>query len=112
VANEEFASTFGECHMENLITTSSDHYAIWLRFDSASDKQYNTPVQHGFRYEAAWRRAESYSEKVEQLWRARSSWPASLHSTWTALKHTAVSLQMWSRDTFLNVARKIRRLEK
>jgi hypothetical protein len=52
VANEAFADMFAECQLENLITTSSDHYAIWIKLDDSSRMRLPPSLQVGFRYEA------------------------------------------------------------
>jgi hypothetical protein len=70
------------------------------------------PVQHGFRFEAAWLRAPDYREVLEKAWTNRAGGDLSLQSTWATLKQVTVSLQSWSRETFGAVRHKIRKIER
>jgi hypothetical protein len=60
VANGDFTARFDDCNVENIITTSSDHVAILIQLSMLRDDNRITPVQHGFRFEAAWLRAPDY----------------------------------------------------
>ncbi|KAM0845547.1 hypothetical protein ACQ4PT_056296 [Festuca glaucescens] len=112
VCNNDFLARFDACHVENVITTSSDHYAIVVDFDAAKDSQPRQPVQHSFRYEAMWCRADDYKATVEQAWNSGPSGPNPLYSAWSSLIQTASSLQKWSRESFGAVRRNIQRLER
>jgi hypothetical protein len=52
IANGDFSRMFENCVMENLITASSDHYAILIALTGISNVAMQPPVQHGFRFEA------------------------------------------------------------
>jgi hypothetical protein len=54
--------------MVNLITTSSDHYAILIALERNSRNVPMQPVQHGFRFEAMWLSALDYKEFLENAW--------------------------------------------
>ncbi|KAI4987368.1 hypothetical protein ZWY2020_020168 [Hordeum vulgare] len=55
VANGDFAARFEFFHMENIITSTSDHYAVTISLDYQHLSGPRPPVQHYFRYEAMWR---------------------------------------------------------
>ncbi|KAK1607761.1 hypothetical protein QYE76_031434 [Lolium multiflorum] len=112
VANDGFATRYEGSSVENVITTSSDHYAVVVRLEATQGMQQEMPVQLGFRYEAMWRRAESYEATVEEAWKSGGDGPASLQSTWANIIQTGRSLQRWSRDTFGSVKRKIQAMER
>src|SRR5438128_7139455 len=62
VVNGAFATMFDDCQVENVITTTSDHYAVLVRLQSFGESSAQKPVQSGFHYEAAWLRAPDYRE--------------------------------------------------
>jgi hypothetical protein len=97
IANGDFSRMFENCVVENLITTSSDHYAILIILSGNSSVAMQPPVQQGFRFEA--------------MWTEGSARPRSLQSTWANLGRVATSLKDWSRATFGSVRKQIRRLE-
>jgi exonuclease III len=55
IANQEFAMKFEDANVENIITTSSDHYAILIRLEAGGAGLHSPSVQQTFRYEAMWR---------------------------------------------------------
>jgi hypothetical protein len=112
VCNSLFATRFDKCQVENVITTSSDHYAVIIDLEAVRDLSPNLPVRQPFRYEAMWRRAEDYRPTVEQAWKNSVGGPNPLQAACSALSQTASSLQKWSRQTFGAVRRNIQRLEK
>jgi hypothetical protein len=65
VANGAFSALFEDCNVENIITTSSDHYAIHISLKRCQPHLAELPVQQNFKYEAAWRRAADYAGVVE-----------------------------------------------
>jgi hypothetical protein len=111
VANDDFKSLFDDCTVDNVITTSSDHYAIKIAL--ASDQQRDIPhvVSQSFKYEAMWRRAPDYKEVLETAWAAGRVGPPSLRATWDNLNRMATMLKDWSRATFGSVRKQIRKLE-
>jgi hypothetical protein len=102
---------FENCSVENIIATSSDHYAIKIKliFDPMEGVQ--RPVSHAFRYEAMWRRAPEYKEVLETAWSASREGVPSLRSTWSTLNRMGPVLKDWSRATFGSVRKQIRRYE-
>jgi hypothetical protein len=112
VANGEFKALFEDCGVENIITTSSDHYAVCLTLKINQPRLVNLPVQQGFRYEAAWRRAKDYSQVVETAWSPDVDGPNALKATWARLSRLAGSLKDWNRSSFGSVRCEIQRLEK
>jgi hypothetical protein len=56
VANGSFSSLFGDCGVENIITTSSDHYANLISLCASEPHLSSLPVLQGFKYEAMWQR--------------------------------------------------------
>ena len=54
VANSAFSTMFPSCAVENVITTSSDHYAVHMQLVAKPLGRNVGPVGHSFRYEAAW----------------------------------------------------------
>ena len=68
VVNGAFPARFENFNVENVITTSSDHYAVVISLDSAKLRLEFQQVQHGFKYEAMWKRADDYKEVVESAW--------------------------------------------
>jgi hypothetical protein len=111
VANGEFCRLFEDVSVDNIITTSSDHYAILISLVRDPRRGVQQPVTHSFRYEAMWRRAPDYKEVLETAWQAGSVGSPSLQSTWSNLNRMAPVLKDWSRATFGSVHKKIRRLE-
>jgi hypothetical protein len=99
-------------YVENVVATSSDHYAIVIAFSGSSVMQHQPQVQQGFRYEAMWKRADDYKATVEEAWKNCPVGPDPLQSTWASLIQTAGSLQKWSRVSFGSVRRKIQQAEK
>jgi hypothetical protein len=112
VCNNEFAARFEDCHVENVITTSSDHYALVIDFVAGPTRQAQCQVQKPFWYEAAWRRAEDYRATVEEAWAGRHGGLNSLQSIWSSMTQIAGSLQKWSRATFGSIRRQIQQLER
>jgi hypothetical protein len=112
VANHAFSSRFADCQVENVITTTSDHYAIVISLDGSGNRLEVPIVQYGFRYEAAWKRAGDYEGTVEEAWQANSVGPPSLQSTWACLNQTARALKHWSKVSFGSVRQKIQYLER
>lgn len=68
VANGDFIQMFDEYQVENLVTSTSDHYAIKIAIGKHEQRR-STPFIEQFKYEAAWSRAEDYKSIVEQFWR-------------------------------------------
>ena len=99
-------------HVENIITTTSDHYAVAISLDSQQMMGDRPPVQHNFRYEAMWRRAEGYIGVVENAWKAYATRTRSLHETWSVLNHVSGALKEWSKVAFGSVRREIQRTER
>jgi hypothetical protein len=112
VANGAFSAVFDDCSVENIITTTSDHYAVLVRLQCFGESVNHRPVQSGFKYEAAWLRAPDYCQTMEQAWSAAEEGPGSLHSTWARLHSVADSLQEWSRVSFGSVRGEIKKLER
>ncbi|KAM0872963.1 hypothetical protein ACQ4PT_038412 [Festuca glaucescens] len=112
VANEGFSSMFEGCSVENIITTTSDHYAILISLIPCSPHLSTMPVQQGFKYEAMWRRAEDYVGVVEAAWNPDRAGPNAMQATWDNLNQMAGSLKDWSRASFGSVRREIGRLER
>ncbi|KAM0896211.1 hypothetical protein ACQ4PT_023338 [Festuca glaucescens] len=112
MCNNLFVTRFANCYVENVITTSSDHYDVVLAFENQSDQIHRLPVQMAFRYEAMWCRAEDYGATVEQAWEARPAGAKPVHSAWDAMHHMAGFLQKWSKISFGAVRRNIQRLER
>jgi hypothetical protein len=111
VANGGFSHMFEDCVVENLITTSSDHYAILISLLGASRVTMQRPVQQGFRFEAMWLRAPGYREVLEKAWNDGGEGSRSLQDTWLNLNRVAMSLRDWSQATFGSVRKKISQLE-
>jgi hypothetical protein len=53
VANGAFSVVFDDCSVENIITTTSGHYAVLVRLQRFGEYVNHRPVQSGFKYEAA-----------------------------------------------------------
>ncbi|KAM3224293.1 hypothetical protein ACQJBY_057591 [Aegilops geniculata] len=103
VANGDFTAMFEFYHVDNIITTTSDHYAVAISLDSQLLMGDRPPVQHNFRYEAMWRRAEGYIGVVENAWKAHATGTRSLHETWSVLNHVSGALKEWSKEAFGSV---------
>jgi hypothetical protein len=112
VANGEFLALFDEYSVENVITTTSDHYAVFIDLKKHSDEHATRPVKTGFRYEAAWLRSPDYRPMLERAWEDNSVGTVSLQSTWTKLQRVGTSLAQWSIDSFGSVRKEINRLER
>jgi hypothetical protein len=112
VANGDFMELFTDCKVENVITTSSDHFAISITLANLDDTRRSAPVQQQFRFEAAWLRAPDYKEVMERAWENGKEGPMSLQSTCDNLRQLAGSLNKWSRDSFGAIRKKILKLER
>jgi hypothetical protein len=66
VANGEFNTLFDDANVENIITTTTDHFAILVRLQSFGRPDSRKPVQSGFHFEAAWLRAPDYRDMMEK----------------------------------------------
>jgi endonuclease/exonuclease/phosphatase family metal-dependent hydrolase len=66
VGNGAFTAMFDDCRVENVITTSSDHMALSISLDTFSSPSVRSPVQRGFRFEAAWLHSPEYREVMEK----------------------------------------------
>jgi hypothetical protein len=75
IANGDFSRMFENCVVENLITTSSDHYVILIILSGISSVAMQPPVQQGFRFEAMWLRTPDYREHLEKAWAEGSAGP-------------------------------------
>jgi hypothetical protein len=111
MANNSFSELFPENNVENIITTSSDHFAIRISLLSDLLQSARPPVQQGFRYEAAWRWAEDYGDLVKGSWAPNNARPNALHATWAGLHSLAGSLTDWSKHSFGSVRREIQKWE-
>jgi hypothetical protein len=112
VTNGDFMALFDDCNVENLITTTSDHLAIFINLSKLNDITQRAPVQHGFHFEAAWLRAPDYKEVLEKVWIEKAGGDKSLQSTLSTLHQVAGSLQDWSREAFGAIRRKIQKIER
>ncbi|KAM0911064.1 hypothetical protein ACQ4PT_013724 [Festuca glaucescens] len=111
VDNEAFINSYDDCQVENIITTTSEHLAIYITLAKLSDNIKHMPVQHGFRFEAAWLRAPDYKEVMEKAWTECDDDDHSLHATWSTLHKVAGSLKSWSCESFGHIRNKIQKLE-
>jgi acetyl/propionyl-CoA carboxylase alpha subunit len=93
VANGSFLAVFDDCVVENIITTTSDHFAVLVRLQKSLEYAEKKPVQSGFKFEAAWLRAPDYRDTLERAWADANIGPKSLQSTWASLNSVASSLQ-------------------
>jgi hypothetical protein len=112
VANEEFTSRFEDVSVENIITTTSDHFAVIIRLQPHSGTSSRRPVQSGFKFEAAWLRAPDYREMVENAWTSLSDGPRSLQSTWNNLQSITSTLKTWSIESFGCVRKEIKKVRR
>jgi hypothetical protein len=112
VANEPFVQLFEDIQVENIITTSSDHYAVLLTPAIAGQRRNEESFNYNFKYEAAWCRAADYKDTVERLWADGTEGLRDLQSTWSKLNGMANSLAAWSRESFGAPRKEIRKLEK
>jgi hypothetical protein len=119
VANDEFSNLYDDCLVQNVITASSDHYAIHITLNKGKTpydrgKTHDSShVQYGFKYEAMWLRAPDYWEFLERAWtEGRDGSPLLLQSTWSNLNRVAGSLKQWSRESFGSIRSNIRKLER
>jgi hypothetical protein len=85
VANGDFLQTFDDCSVENIITTSSDHFAVLVKVAKGRDQWHHNPVQFSFRFEAAWLKAPDYMEMIEENWNLHREITPSLENTWITL---------------------------
>jgi hypothetical protein len=54
VANNAFLELFEGCAVENIITTTSDHYVVHVLLNEVNDRTHPLPGEHSFKFEAAW----------------------------------------------------------
>ena len=76
----KFNQLFDECHVENVITYSSDHYAILMSINKKTWHSENNYFKIGFKYEAMWATAPDYNEVVEKNWNDGFEGARNLHS--------------------------------
>ena len=77
MVNGAFSQRFDGCSVENVITTSPNHYPILVSL-SHSEWSGNVPVQHDFKFVAMWLRAPVYHELWENSWAGNSDGALSL----------------------------------
>lgn len=111
VANGQFIQLFDDYHVENIITSSSDHYAILISINSDSGHNDKSNFDHNFRYEAMWARATDYNEVVERKWNEGFVGPKNLQSIWSNSGKMAISLKQWSTNTFGSIRKEIKKFE-
>jgi hypothetical protein len=111
VANGSFSGLFEDCVVENIVTTSSDHYAVLISLERSTRLANDQPVQQSFKFEAMWLRAPDYKDVLEKAWEEARDGSRSLQATWPKLNRVAGSLKDWSRATFGSVQKNIRKLE-
>jgi hypothetical protein len=68
VANGSFSHLYEDCTVENLITMSSDHYAIMISLTKDLRRDGHQHVSSSFKYESMWRHAPDYKEVLEAAW--------------------------------------------
>jgi len=112
VANGQFTQLFDDVHVENIVTTSSDHFAIMLSISKHNQIRHREVSSYNFRYEAAWSRAPDYLETVEKCWADASARPSNLQNTWANLNKMARHLAEWNRKSFGSPHKEIRKLER
>jgi hypothetical protein len=54
ITNGNFLNLYDDCSMENIITTSSDHFAILITLAKRGDLKVSQPVHNSFKFEAPW----------------------------------------------------------
>lgn len=69
VANGDFLQIFDDCSVENIITTSSDHFAILVTVAKRGSQCSSNPIQNHFKFEEAWLRAPDYMQTVKKTGR-------------------------------------------
>ena len=112
VANGAFLELFDNFKVENVITTSSDHFAISISLSTLMEGKQTVPVQQQFRFEAAWLRAPDYRDVMERAWAEGKDGPLSLQSICDNLRRLSGSLKKWSHETFGSVRKKFLKLER
>ena len=110
VANGQFMQLFDYWQVENIITSSSDHYVILLSFGSQPFSNQKKLFSQNFRYEAMWARAADYIEVVEKIWNEDLDESRNLQAVWSNLNKMADSLRQWSIKTFGSVRKEIMKL--
>ena len=112
VANGLFIQRFDEHYVENIITSTSDHYAILISINGEPQHNENNYFDHSFKYEAMWARAADYNEIVEKNWTEGFEGPRNLQSIWSNIGRMATSLKQWSSRTFGSIRKEIKKLER
>lgn len=100
VANSGFTDLFQDVWVENVITTSSDHYAVLIKLQGSVAGGAPQPVQYSFKFEAMWLRAANYRPFFERTWEDGRTGAMLLQSTWSNLNRVAASLKTWSHESF------------
>jgi hypothetical protein len=111
VGNGDFTARFDDCSVENIITTTSDHLAIPINLSMLNRRDRATPVQHGFRFEAAWLRAPDYKEVLEKAWTENSDGDVSSGLLGLCSIRLLARFSSWSREAFGSIRKKIRKME-
>lgn len=101
VANGQFLQLFDDCHVDNIITFSSDHYAILISIGRGGDTKDYRPVTQNFRYEAMWARVADYKEVVEKNWTEGLNGHRDLQAVWRNINEMAGKLKQWSSRSFV-----------
>jgi hypothetical protein len=66
VANGDFTHLFDDCMVENVTTTTSNHYAISISLRNVSDDPEPKPMQMGFKFKVAYLCSPDYIQVLEQ----------------------------------------------
>lgn len=112
MANGEFSQLFEDCCVENVITSSSDHYAISILLSGSANRGMGAPIQQCFRFEAVWLRAEDYRGFVEKSWAEGRLDSPPLQAAWSNLRRLAGSLRSGSKLSFGHIRKNIQKLER
>jgi hypothetical protein len=71
----DFSCLFENCMVDNIITTSLDHYAMVASLTNDPRRFSQHPVVQSFGYEAMWWRAPDYNDVLELAWTTGSEGP-------------------------------------
>ncbi|KAJ1270996.1 hypothetical protein BS78_06G095000 [Paspalum vaginatum] len=101
VANGHFTQLFDESYLENIITATSDYYAILVTINGKLCHKEKNFFDSTFKYEAMWARAADYNDFVEKKWT----------EGFDDLGRMPTSLKQWNTRTFGSVRKEIKKLE-
>lgn len=111
VVNVDFIAKFSAASVQNIITTSYDHYVILVSLSGMERPPRSVAMEQLF-HEAAWACAPDCNNMVESAWTDVFDGSRTLKSTWDSLSRLVGRMREWSHTSFGSIQNGLNKLEK